>query len=131
MLTILKKPLQPTYHRLWRTAAHRLAPDTRRDWLPGWMALELFVDAWLRSQPHDRSQIVTGFLMPDTSIYLRAIKRAGGPVAAFTLCADSDYQPNPKTWGTDENPNPTLDNVVAALVQIADVAGVPLVTREP
>ena len=116
---------RPTYHRIWRNMALRLPVKTRQDWLPGWPWLEMFCHAWATSEPAQRGNLVVNLLADTASPYRRALDRAGGPHAAMHLVFGEKGRDLPwQLWSTPERPDPDLEDVASALVQIAGAVGV-------
>ncbi len=117
--------LRPTYHRAWRNMALRLPVKTRQDWLTGWPWLEMFCHAWATSEPAQRSDIVIKLLADTGSPYRRALDRAGGPHAAMQIVFRDSGRDLPwQLWATAERPDPDIEDVASALVQIAAAVGV-------
>lgn len=127
MSPYLRTNLQPQYHRLWRLAAKRMTVQQRRDWLPGYPWLELGVWSWVKSAPAQRSDLITELFAAPDDIYWRAVTRAGGIHSAVRLvCAGRETEIPWHQWKVPSNPEPTLDDIAGALIQISHAIGVRL-----
>lgn len=120
-------------HRLWRFGARALPVTVKRDWLPGYGAVEALVRSWLHTLPSERQRWVELWLPHDH--VGRVLARAGGVRSAFrTVLADEREDglgTRAEHWRTPENVNPSVDDVASALIQIAGACGIRLDLETP
>jgi hypothetical protein len=105
-------------HRVWRAIAPRMSQRWREEALPGYPYLQWFVFTFIGVEPKMREPIIVGYLTQRNSPWRRALRRAGGPRAAFRLVLGAAAEVDLSAFKTPERPEPTIRDVADACTQI-------------
>lgn len=98
----------------WRFLARTLSPWMREEFLPGYPYLVWFVYMFIGVEPRSREPIIVNYLSQRDSPWRRAMRRAGGPRAAFRLVLGAASEVDLSAFKTEVLPDPTVRDVADA-----------------